>query len=113
MASPPATAGLISILSSDNYFVIVTASCARGDLNCSKVEYYGVNKKTGASVKLKGVSEVRYCGDGESICEWLGYVFKTGKTSYYVSRDARLSVYQGDKTLVDEEGKWIDQMGFE
>jgi hypothetical protein len=51
---------------------------------------------------------MRMCADGKTPCQSLGYRFRNGNTTYMLGEDGRLTVTQGKKVLVDEQGDWGD-----
>jgi hypothetical protein len=106
------TAAHEAALDTPTYKVTIRSECEEGVVDCDNVEYVGVNKKTGATIRLKGKDWIRYCeddqgdGPGKTPCQHLGYKFKNGNTNYYVGEDGRLEVYQGKKRILSEEGEW-------
>ncbi len=100
------------ILRTQSYKITIRVLCKEGVVGCNDVEYVGVKKKTGATIRLKGEDWIRYCeedqgdGPGKTPCEHLGYEFKNGGTTYYVGEDGYLDVYQGKKRILHEKGEW-------
>ncbi len=100
------------ILRTQSYEITIRVLCKEGVVDCNDVEYMGVKKKTGATIRLKGEDWIRYCeedqgdGPGKTPCEHLGYKFKNGGTTYYVEEDGYLDVYQGKKRILHEKGEW-------
>ena len=100
------------ILRTKSYEITIRVLCKEGVVDCGDVEYMGVDKKTGATIRLKGEDWIRYCeedqGDGprKTPFEHLGYEFKNGGTTYYVGEDGDLDVYQGKKRILHEKGEW-------
>lgn len=115
----PAYAGGVnspSVLRTPSYIVTITSLCPEGDVDCDRIRYRGVNKRTGKSIRLMGSDWIRYCpddqgdGPGKTPCQHLGYKFRNGKVTYYVSDDGELQVIRGrNKILLDEKGKWDDE----
>ncbi|MGB9130609.1 MAG: hypothetical protein WCB97_13250 [Thiobacillus sp.] len=106
-----ALAGLVQELLTPDYVALIVDHCERGVLDCKNVEYFGVNRNTGASIHLRGQSIV-----GGGAGNLLGYQFKNGKTGYFIyvnGSDARLSVEQDGKILAEESGSLTTHAGFE
>jgi hypothetical protein len=104
-------AGLIQELLTPSYVALIVDHCERGVLDCRDVEYFGVNRKTGASIFMRGQTIVSG-GAGN----WLGYQFKKGNTGYFIyvnGSSARLSVERGTKILAEESGLLTTHGGFE
>lgn len=90
-----------------NFKITIERNCEEGNVSCDDVTYIGINKKTGASIKLKGKTLHRTCSDGITPCQFLGYIFENNNTKYYI-RDNTLYVIQNGKTILEEDGEWKD-----
>jgi hypothetical protein len=99
---------IASTLETTNFKVKIRINCEEGVIGCDRVSYEGKDKSTGKSIKLSGKQIVRFCADGVTPCQSLGYQFKNGEFIYFVSDDGRLTVSQGKKILVNELGKWLN-----
>ena len=99
-------------LETENHVVEITTRCRVGSVACDRVSYRGVDKKTGATIVLRGKSLHTTCADGVTPCRFLGYRFRKGKHYYYVWEDAdgekgTLEVIAADsKVLLQEPGTW-------
>ena len=82
-------------LVTENYEIVLTSKCATDAAVCPKVNYLGVNKTTRKSIMLKGKYQ-----------EGHGYWFKNSNTLYRIGDDGVLSVQQGRKILLEEQGEW-------
>ena len=89
-----------------SFRVTITEKCGEGEVGCSTVEYKGVNKRTGASIFLKGKAFMVNCADGVTPCHLGRYEFTNGDTSYYVYPSGNLQVMKAEKLLVSEDGEW-------
>lgn len=89
-----------------NYTVTVEVNCEEGNVTCDDVTYRGVSNKTGKTIVLKGTTRHTICADGVTPCKFLGYQFKKGNMTYFVSDSGMLRVSSGKKVLVDEAGEW-------
>ena len=89
------------------YHVSITHNCAEGVVVCDDVTYLGSNKKTGASIELRGSTKHAPCNDGVTPCRFLGYSFDNDGTTYFVSEEGNLVVTdpQG-RILLQEQGSW-------
>jgi len=98
-----------SSLETPGYQVTIVTRCEEPSLLCDDVTYTGVSKKTRRSITIRGSKAVRYCSDGQTPCQDLGYKFPAGNVLYAVTPEGRLSVtnVMSGKVLVDEQGKWI------
>lgn len=90
-----------------NYTVGIQVNCPEGDVVCDDVSYHAVSHKSGNELRLKGKTLSRMCADGVTPCQFLGYEFTHGNTTYLVLDSGQLRVTQGDKVLVDETGQWL------
>ncbi|NHZ65415.1 hypothetical protein [Massilia genomosp. 1] len=93
------------ILITPSFIINIEEECAVEYRVCGKVSYTGTSKKTGQAIVLRGKTVEGKC-DENRFCKFEGYVFKNGATVYRVSSDGKLTVSQGAKTLVEEEGVW-------
>ncbi|GHA79742.1 hypothetical protein GCM10009007_20830 [Formosimonas limnophila] len=95
------------VLDTRNYIVRIVEHCSEGEVSCQKISYTGTSKSNGKSIKLKGVSKSRMCGDGVTPCQFLGYEFKNGNVKYNVREDGTLEVIdRKGRVLVSERGEW-------
>jgi hypothetical protein len=77
---------------------------------CDNVSYHAMSHKSANQLRLNGKSLFRMCADGVTPCQFLGYQFKNGNTTYTVwdlQDSGRLEVTQAGKALVDETGRWL------
>lgn len=93
-------------LVTESFEITIDVRCEEGVVGCDNVKYVGVSKKTGASITLIGAEMHTKCADGVTPCRFLGYLFKKGKVTYTVTENGYLSVKQGNKVLVQEQGVW-------
>jgi hypothetical protein len=70
------------------------------------VRYKAVSRKSGKSIALTGTTVHTIGADGVTPSRFLGYMFKNGKTIYFVGDDGELRVTRGSKVLVQETGIW-------
>ena len=89
-------------LTTPSFKVDVTVHCEEGNLTCDDVTYVGTSRKTGKTITLHGATLQRMCADGATPCQFLGYEFRNGKTTYRVLEDGSLTVLQGKKTVLRE-----------
>lgn len=98
---------LASELLTPSFKITIDSHCEEGNVTCDKVTYLGVNRKTGASIKLKGKTLHTTCADGVSPCRFIGYLFKNGNVQYLIEEDGQLTVTRNKtEILVDEKGEW-------
>ncbi len=102
-AAPPATA---ATLVTPSFEVNIEVRCAEGNVSCDQVRYTGTSRKSGKSLSLKGRTHHTLCADGVTPCRFLGYIFKNGGITYFVSDAGQLTVSEGRKVLVQETGDW-------
>ena len=100
--------GLAQRLVTDSFDITIDVRCEEGDVACDKVRYTSVNRKNGKSLTLSWKDLHTRCADGVSPCRFLGYVFRNGKTTYTVWENGTLSIKQGSKVLLEEQGTWRD-----
>jgi hypothetical protein len=93
-------------LNTKSFRVEITANCEEGVVVCDNVSYVGTNLKTGRSIQLRGKTMHSICADGITPCRFLGYEFRNGQYRYYVAEEGILTVYQGQRSIVSEEGVW-------
>jgi hypothetical protein len=95
-----------STLITPSFKISIESLCPEGETACENVEYVGVDRRTGKSIALLG-REVHAMGqDGVTPGQFWGYLFKNGKTTYFVGEDGELRVIQGAKLLMHEMGTW-------
>lgn len=93
-------------LTTASFKISIERHCEEGDVSCDRVSYLGESRKSGAKLALRGKTVHTRCADGMTPCRFLGYQFKSGRTTYLVLEEGRLQVRRGDKLLVDEAGEW-------
>jgi hypothetical protein len=94
------------ILTTASYKVTVDVRCPEGNVTCDDVRYVGINRKSGKSITLRGKTVHTMGADGITPSRFLGYEFKSGKTTYFVSEDGELRVMRGSKLMIRETGTW-------
>ncbi|CAH0533230.1 hypothetical protein VST7929_01094 [Vibrio stylophorae] len=92
-------------LTTKHYIVSITSNCMEGEVTCNDVTYTGQSKKTGDKITLKGRTLHTYLSNGTP-SQFLGYQFTHGNVTYRVSESGVLTVTQGEKVLLSEQGKW-------
>jgi hypothetical protein len=99
-------------LTTPTFIITITSQCEEGVVNCDKVGYTGINRKTGKSISLEGSDLMHYCpddqgdGPGNTPCHHIGYEFKNGNTTYLISDDGDLIIRRGKSTSFHERGVW-------
>ncbi len=95
-----------STLETKNYIVKIESACEEGDVSCDKLTYIGTSKKYGKSITLTGSTWHTKDKDGNP-GRFLGYKFKNGNITYYVTESGELSVVRNrTEVLVEETGTW-------
>ena len=94
------------VLITPAFRVVVERHCPEGTLLCDKVTYLGQDRSTGLSINLVGKTVYRLCRDGVTPCQFLGYAFKNGSTTYEVEGSGVLRVSKAGKVLFEEQGEW-------
>ncbi|MFO0519912.1 MAG: hypothetical protein ACK515_05740 [bacterium] len=89
-----------------NFEVRIEVLCAEGNVTCDKVRYTGTNRRNGRSITLTGRTLHSLCADGVSPCRFLGYEFRSGSITYTAFESGLLSVREGSKVLLEEQGAW-------
>ncbi len=95
-----------STLTTPSYKITVEVRCPEGSVTCDDVRYVGVSRKSGKSITLTGRTVHTIGADGVTPSHFLGYEFKSGRTTYFVGEDGELRVTCGSKILVQETGVW-------
>lgn len=95
----------------ENHIVEITPRCPEGYVSCDRVEYKGIDRKTGATLALRGKTMHTTCADGVTPCRFLGYRFRNGKALHHVWDDGNgengtLEVKVDRKVLLMERGAW-------
>jgi hypothetical protein len=101
-AAPQPTA--VRHLTTEHYKITITEFCPQ-PFDCENVNYESVSS-TGKSIKLHGAHIWHECPGTHDPCHPVGYLFKNHGVEYLVSEDGNLTVTQGPKYLVQEQGKW-------
>lgn len=94
------------VLDTPSFIVNIEVRCPEGNVACDDVIYSGKSKKSGKSITLKGSTWHTLCADRVTPCRFIGYRFKSGKTTYSITQEGDLTVTQGNKVLVDEHSEW-------
>lgn len=93
-------------LETPGHVVRLEIGCDEGEVACDRVTYSGRSRKTGAALSLRGATWHTPCADGVTPCRFQGWRFRNGDVVYTVTADGRLQVRQGERTLLDEQGRW-------
>jgi hypothetical protein len=107
----PSIAGIMAVASTANaetirtksFLIDINRQCEEGNVSCNRVTYVGTELKTGKAIRLTGKTI-----NSSNSYRFLGYEFRNGKYRYIISSDNSLLVYKGDKLILQEEGKTID-----
>lgn len=94
------------VLVTPRFRVVVNRRCPDGTVVCDRVSYFGVDRQSGASLRLMGKTLHVTCVDGVTPCRFLGYEFRHGAYVYVVSDDGRLEVSRSGTILLSEQGVW-------
>jgi hypothetical protein len=94
------------ILDTPGFTIRIEVRCPEGNVTCETVAYRGKSKRTGQVLALMGRTAHTTCADRVTPCRFLGYIFRSGAYSYFVSEAGDLVVSKGDKELVREAGAW-------
>lgn len=94
------------VLLTPGFRVVVKRRCPEGMVVCDRVSYLGVDRQSGASLRLMGKTRHVTCADGVTPCRFLGYEFRHGAYLYMVSDDGRLEVSRSGTILRSEQGEW-------
>lgn len=105
LASP----AIADTLVTENYTIEIQRNCGEGYVTCDDVSYHSKSHKSGNQLRLTGKTLSRMCADRVTPCQFIGYEFKNGNTTYTVFDSGRLLVERNGKTLVDETGEWTYQ----
>lgn len=92
------------------FVVIVINHCEDGFLGCKDVSYFGINRRSGANIVLKGFATTRSCAGTNDICEETGYMFRSGDITYEISRFNVLTVTRGSELLLEEQGRRVQEI---
>jgi hypothetical protein len=102
-ATPVPSAQLVT----KGYDIQIHDQCAEGEVTCEQVGYLGVSRPTGQSIRLTGTTRHAPCTDGVTPSRFLGYEFRNGNVTYFVSADGELVVTDtAGRLLVQERGQW-------
>ena len=93
-------------LDTPGFTVRIEVRCSEGEVSCDDVVYRGESKRNKSVITLKGRTAHTLCADKVTPCRFLGYVFRKGAYTYFVSDAGELVVRNGDKVLVQETGAW-------
>jgi hypothetical protein len=93
-------------LTTKQFRIEIQRKCAEGNVTCDRVSYLGKDLKTGKSLRLSGRTTHSLCADGVTPCQFLGYEFQNQNYRYVVTDGGLLRVYQGEKLLLSQQGKW-------
>ena len=99
-------AGAAETLDTPSFTVTIDVRCAEGNVTCDDGGYLGTSKKSGKAIRLTGRTRHSICADGVTPCRFLGYEFKNGATTYFLSEGGELIVERRGKQLLREQGEW-------
>lgn len=105
-AARAADAPRVMQLDTPGYTVRLEIGCNEGEVTCDRVTYTGTSRKSGAAITLRGGTWHTPCADGVTPCRFQGWQFRRGSTVYRVTDSGWLSVTQGSKLLLEEQGTW-------
>lgn len=106
LAATSLRAASTNTLTTPSYKITVKVCCPEYNVTCDDVRYVGISLKSGKSIALIGRTVHTIGPDGVTPAHFLGYEFKSGKTTYFVGEGGELRVTQGMKVLVEEHGTW-------
>jgi hypothetical protein len=96
-------------LVTEDWIVAIVDISREGTVVNDDVNFYGLSKKTGKSIRLTGSTWHTHSPDGTP-SRYLGWIFKNGETTYTVEDEGDqgiLEVVEKDsKVLVHEAGRW-------
>lgn len=96
-------------LTTPHYTVRITELCEDRAMPCENV-LYEAKSVSGKSITLRGKQIYHMClAMADTPCHPLGYKFVAGKTEFWVGENGELKVERGQKTLIDEQGKWENE----
>lgn len=98
--------GYTQVLDTPSFTIRIEVKCPEAEVTCDDVSYRGENKRTRKFLSLRGSTAHRMCADKVTPCRFLGYIFKSGAFTYFVSEGGELLVQDGKKVLVQESGAW-------
>lgn len=96
-------------LVTQDFQVNVESRCAEGNVTCNNVQYFGINRHTGATLRLTGRTVNALCADGVTPCQFLGYQFRNGVFTYTITEEGQLIIRRGGRVLLDQTGTWFRQ----
>ena len=97
---------IANTLTTKGFKIDIQVNCEEGNVTCDRVSYRGRDLKTGKSLRLSGRTIHSLCADRVTPCHFLGYEFRNHNYRYIVTDGGLLKVYQGEKLLVSQQGKW-------
>jgi hypothetical protein len=120
LAAAPSYAAYERTLTTASYVVTISVNCEEGTVDCDDVDYIGVSRKNGLSIKLHGRDLTHYCpgdqgdGPGKTPCQHWGHVFRNGPITYEAWNNGQLLIWRSAgpkknsprKVLLDERGTW-------
>ena len=98
-----ATTSNAETIRTKSFLIDINTQCEEGNVSYDRVTYVGTDLKTGKSIRLMGKTL-----NSRHSYRFLGYEFRNGKYRYVISEDNSLLVYKGDKLILQEQGKTID-----
>lgn len=104
-----ATSVFATQLATPGYDIQIENHCSEGEVTCDRVSYHGVSRASGRSIRLTGTTRHAPCADGVTPCRFLGYEFRNGGVTYFVTADGTLTVTDANgRVLLHERGSWRD-----
>lgn len=101
-----AAQGYTQTLDTPSFWIRIEVRCPEGEVSCENVIYRGESKRTKKTLRLSGRTTHSMCADRVTPCRFLGYTFKNGTFTYFVSEGGELLVQDGRKVVLEQAGAW-------
>lgn len=102
---------MVDELVTPSYEIRINSDCG---FDCKDLSFFVQNRVTGSKKTLKGEKLIRSCNGyepGEFCQRLLGYRFKDGPDTYYITESGRLTITRDYKTVLWERGDWEEEGG--
>jgi hypothetical protein len=102
------TGGILpgTVLETPSFHITISETCPEYAVDGCTATYVGINKKSGASISLKGAAVMAMCNDNVTPCHFQYYKFINGAYSYFIFLGGEIRVSKAHTNIFHEQSTW-------